>query len=85
MDLVDTLRHARSKRLMTNGDHPKIRKLYDEFPMERVKKRLSVPKIICDKRLTFKQLIVRNYEHPKVPLCVPIAGQQRLLNLFHLA
>jgi DNA adenine methylase len=84
MDLADLLRHARSKWLLTIGDHPKIRKLYDEFPMERVKKRLSVPKIIGDKRPTFKQLIIRNYEPPKTPLYTTAASQMPLMDLFGL-
>jgi hypothetical protein len=33
-----------------NADHPKIRKLYHKFLIERIKKHLSVPKIIGDKR-----------------------------------
>ena len=65
MDLADILRHAKSKWLLTIGDHPKIRKLYNGFQTERVRTHLSVPKIIRDKRPTFKQLIIRNYEPPK--------------------
>jgi hypothetical protein len=48
MGLADMLRHARNKWLLTIGDHRNVRKLYHEFSMERVKKHLSVPKIICD-------------------------------------
>jgi hypothetical protein len=66
----------------TNGDHPKIRKLYHEFPMKRVKKHLSVPKIIGDKRPTFKQLIIRNYEPPKHPLYTAVASPMPLTDLF---
>jgi DNA adenine methylase len=75
MDLANILRHARSKWLLTIGDHPKVRKLYHEFPMERVKKHLSVPKIICDNRPTFKQLIIRNYTPPKMALYVTTAAE----------
>jgi hypothetical protein len=53
--------------------------------MERVKKHLSVPKIIDDKQPTFKQLIIRNYTPPRIPLYVSTGGQQPLLDLFHLA
>jgi DNA adenine methylase len=84
MDLADLLRCARSKWLMTVGDHPKIRKLYHGFPMERVKKHLSVPKIIGDKRPTFKQLIIRNYEPPKHTLYTAVATPMPLLDLFGL-
>jgi DNA adenine methylase len=84
MDLADMLRHARSKWLLTIGDHPKIRKLYHGFPMERVKKHLSVPKIIGDKRPTFKQLIIRNYEPPKMPLYTCVASQLSFMDLFGL-
>jgi hypothetical protein len=43
---------------------------------------LVVPKIIGDKRPTFKQLIIRNYEPPKMPLYVPVVGPISLMDLF---
>jgi DNA adenine methylase len=85
MDLADILRHARSKWLLTIGDHPKIRGLYTGFPMERVKTHLSVPKIIRGRRPIFKQLIIRNYEPPKTPLYVPTATRPAIMDLFGLA
>jgi DNA adenine methylase len=81
-DLADILRHARSKWLLTIGDHPKIRKLYNDFPIERAKTHLSVPKIIRDKRPTFKHLIIRNYKPPKQPVYTCAAGQLMTLDLF---
>ena len=50
--------------------------------VERVKTHLGVPKIIGDKRPTFKQLIIRNYEPPKMPLSAPVAGPISLMDLF---
>jgi len=84
-DLADILRHARSKWLLTIGDHPKIRRLYNEFQIERVKTHLSVPKIIRGRRPVFKQLIIRNYEPPKTPLYVPTATRPAIMDLFGLA
>jgi DNA adenine methylase len=85
MDLAGLLRHAKGKWLMTIGDHPKIRKLYNEFPMEHVKKHTSVPKIISDKRPAFKQLIIRNYEPPRTPFYTAVASQTPLMDLFGIA
>jgi hypothetical protein len=42
----------------------------------------SVAKIIGDKRPTFKQLIIRNYEPPKHPLYTAVASPMSLLDLF---
>jgi DNA adenine methylase len=81
-DLADILRHARSKWLLTIGDHPKIRKLYNGFQTEHLKTHLSVPKIIGDKRPTFKQRIIRNYEPPREPLYAPVAAQSPIMDLF---
>jgi DNA adenine methylase len=84
-DLAGILRHAKSKWLMTIGDHPKIRALYHGFPINRVKTHETVSKIIGGKRPTFKQLIIRNYEPPKTPLYVPVAGRITVLDLFGVA
>ncbi len=81
-DLADILHHMKSKWLLTIGDHPKIRKLYTGFPVERVMTHLSVPKIIRGRRPTFKQMIIRNYEPPKTHLYAPVAGETPLMNLF---
>jgi hypothetical protein len=67
---------------MTIGDHPKIRKLYHGFPIDRVKTHETVSKIIGGKRPTFKQLIIRNYEPPKAPLYTVAASQMPLMDLF---
>jgi DNA adenine methylase len=80
--LADILRHTRSKWLLTIGDHPKIRRLYNEFQIERVKTHLSVPKIIRGRRPVFKQLIIRNYKPPKPPVYTCAAGQLMTLDLF---
>ena len=82
VDLADILHHAKSKWLLTIGDHPKIRKLYTGFPMERIKMHLSVPKIIRGRRPTFKQLIIRNYELPKTPLYTCAASKPLIMDLF---
>jgi DNA adenine methylase len=84
MDLADILHHAKSKWLMTIGDHPKIRKLYAGFPLQRVKTHLSVPKIIRGRRPIFKQLIICNYEPPDEPLYTVTASQPIPLDLFGL-
>jgi len=81
-DLADILHHMKSKWLLTIGDHPKIRKLYNDFPIERAKTHLSVPKIIGDKRPTFKHLIIRNYKPPKEPLYAPVATRLTPIDLF---
>jgi DNA adenine methylase len=83
-DLADILRHARSKWLLTIGNHPKIRKLYHAFPMSRVKTHETVSKVIGGKRPIFKQLIIRNYEPPKTPLYIATASQAPLMDLFGL-
>jgi DNA adenine methylase len=83
-ELADILRHSKSKWLLTIGDHSKIRRLYHGFPMERIRRHLSVPKIIGGERPTFKQLVIRNYERPKHLLYVLTAGQPASLDLFGL-
>jgi DNA adenine methylase len=82
MDLADILHHTKSKWLLTIGDHPKIRKLYSNFMIQRVRTHVTVSKIIGGKRPTFKQLIIRNYEPPKEPLYISAAGQSMALDLF---
>jgi hypothetical protein len=44
----------------------------------------SVAKIIGDKRPTFKQLIIRNYEPPKHPLYTAVASPMPLMDLFRV-
>jgi hypothetical protein len=44
----------------------------------------SVAKIINDKRPTFKQLIIRNYEPPTHPLYTAVASPMPLLDLFEM-
>ena len=81
-DLADILHHAKSRWLLTIGDHPKIRKLYHGFPMSRIKTHETVSKVIGDKRPTFNQLIIRNYEPPKTPLYTCAASKPSILDLF---
>jgi hypothetical protein len=64
-DLAELVSRAKSKWVLTNGDHPKIRKLYSNFMIQRVRTHVTVSKIIGGKRPTFKQLIIRNYEPPE--------------------
>jgi hypothetical protein len=42
----------------------------------------SVAKIIGDRRPTFGQLIIRNYEPPKHPLYTAVASPMSLLDVF---
>jgi hypothetical protein len=44
----------------------------------------SVAKIINDKRPTFKQLIIRNYEPPKHPPYTAVASPMPLMDLFRV-
>ena len=81
-DLAELVTRAKSKWLLTIGDHPKIRKLYSGFQIERVRTHITVSKIIGGKRPTFKQLIIRNYEPPKTPLYTAAAGETPMMDLF---
>jgi DNA adenine methylase len=83
-DLANILQHAKSKWLMTIGDHPKIRKLYHGLPMSRVKTHETVSKVIGNKRPTFKQLIIRNYDLPKTSIYTAVASEVASLDLFGL-
>jgi DNA adenine methylase len=82
IDLADILHHTKSKWLVTIGDHPKMRELYHGFKKEQIKTHLSVPKIIGERRPTFKQLIIRNYEPPEQPLYTRAASETAPLDLF---
>ena len=83
-DLAELVSRAKSRWLLTIGDHPKIRKLYSNFMIQRVRTHVTVSKIIGGKRPTFKQLIIRNYEPPKTPLYTAAAGKTPLMDLFAL-
>jgi len=83
-DLAELVSRAKSKWLLTIGDHPKIRKLYSNFMIQRVRTHVTVSKIIGGKRPAFKQLIIRNYEPPEEPLYVPSAAQVAPLDLFNV-
>ena len=82
--LAELASRTESKWLLTIGDHPKIRKLYSNFIIQRVRTHVMVSKIIGGKRPTFKQLIIRNYEPPKTPLYTAAASQLPLMDLFSL-
>jgi DNA adenine methylase len=83
-DLAELVSRAKSKWLLTIGDHPKIRELYSNFMIQRVRTHVTVSKIIGGKRPTFRQLIIRNYEPPKTPLYTCAASQMPLMDLFGL-
>jgi hypothetical protein len=58
--------------------HPSFDRALDQFI-------LAAAKAIGAKRSSLEYLIIRNYESPKIPLYVPVARQQPLLDFFHLA
>jgi len=67
---------------MTIGDHPQIRRLYAGFPRTRVASPLAVAKVIGGKRSQFHELIIRNYQPPKIPPYTTVATEPTLLDLF---
>jgi len=52
--------------------------------VDRVKTHETISKIIGNKRPTFRQLIIRNYEPPKTPLYTRAAGEPSFMDLFSL-
>ena len=67
-DLAQILSNAKSKWLLTIGDHPQIRKLYRSFDRTILKSSIACQKVIGGKRRTLRNLVIRNYEPPKNPL-----------------
>jgi len=81
-DLAQLLSNAKSKWLLTIGDHPIIRKLYRDFDKTVLKSSISCQKVITGKRRFMRNLVIRNYEPPKTPSYIPVAGKIKLLDLF---
>lgn len=80
--LAETLHNVKSQWLLTIGDQPEIRMLYRGFPRETIELSVAVEKVTGGKRKSFANLVIRNYELPKTPLYVPVAGQPELLDMF---
>jgi DNA adenine methylase len=83
-DLAQILYNAKSKWLLTIGDHPIIRKLYRDFDKTVLNSSISCQKVITGKRRSMRNLVIRNYEPPKTPLYIPTAGQPSFMDLFGL-
>jgi len=83
-DLAQILYNAKSKWLLTIGDHPIIRKLYRDFDKTVLNSSISCQKVITGKRRSMRNLLIRNYEPPKEPLYTTTAGQPVALDLFGL-
>ena len=73
---------CKSKWLLTIGDHAKIREQYAHFPYKSISTRMAMKKTIGLRRDRLANLLIRNYELPKVPLCVSTAADTSLPNLF---
>jgi DNA adenine methylase len=80
--LAEILHNAKSKWLLTIGDHPDIRKLYGDFDHTILNSPISCQKVILGKRRSLRNLVIRNYKPPKQPLYVPVAAQPALMDLF---
>jgi DNA adenine methylase len=84
--LAEILRHAKSKWLMTVGDHKIIREVYADFPQSSITSALSAEKMFAGaKRGRLRHLLIRNYEPPKTPLYAAVASPMPLMDLFGLA
>jgi DNA adenine methylase len=83
-ELAAILQNAKSKWLMTVGDHPAVRELYANYPQSTLTSAVAVEKVIGGKRGRLRHLLVRNYEPPKTPLYISAAGQLTPLDLFGL-
>ena len=81
-ELARILHDAKGKWLLTVGDHPKIRRLYGDYPQDVLKSAIAVEKVIGAKRRQLKHLVIRNYEPPREPLYTITAGQVMALDLF---
>jgi DNA adenine methylase len=80
--LSEILRDAKSKWLLTVGDHPAIRKLYRGFDRTVLESSISCQKVIRGKRRSLRNLAIRNYEPPKTPLYTRAASEATLMDLF---
>ena len=83
-DLAQILYNAKSKWLLTIGDHKIIRKLYRDFDKTVLNSSISCTKVIAGKRRSMRNLVIRNYEPLKTPLYVPTATQLTMMDLFGL-
>jgi DNA adenine methylase len=81
-ELADLLRSCKSKWLLTIGDHTKIRELHARFPHKSLSTTLAMKKTIGRHRDRLANLVIYNYELPKIPLYVSTAADISLLNLF---
>jgi len=81
-DLAQLLSNAKSKWLLTIGDHSDVRKLYRGFDQTVLTSKISCQKVIGGKRRSMRNLVIRNYKLPKTPLYAPVAGPVPLMDLF---
>jgi DNA adenine methylase len=81
-ELARLLRNCKSKWLLTVGDCPQTRRFYAGFRRESLAIPMSVEKVIGGARHTLRNLAIRNYRMPKVPLHVQSAGDMQLLDVF---
>lgn len=64
---------------------PLTRALYKGFKHETIESSVAIEKVIGEKRSHLTNLVIRNYDLPKTPLYVPVAGQGLDLDLFSVA
>jgi hypothetical protein len=84
-DLAHILHNVEAECMLTVGDRPVIRNLYRRFHRTVLRSSISCQKVIKGKRRSLRNLVIRNYEPPKMPLYAPVAGQVHLMDLFGLA
>jgi hypothetical protein len=80
-DLAKILYNVESERMLTVQDHPVIRNLCRHFHRTVQRSAISCQKVIKAKRRSPRNLVIRNYEPPKDPLCTAFASQMPLLDL----
>jgi DNA adenine methylase len=79
LDLAYALKHAEAKWLMTIGDHPEIRRLYEDRIRGRLESTLSVEKVLKEDgidRRKLTHLIISNYPIPERPELSNTRGQE---------
>jgi hypothetical protein len=84
-DPAQILHDAESERMLTVGDHPVIRNLYRRSHSAVLRSAISCQKVIKGKRRHLRNLMIRNYEPPKIPLHAHVAGRVHPMDLFGLA
>jgi len=82
IDLARLLSDAKSKWLLTIGDHSEVRKLYRGFDRTVLTSAIACQKVIGGKRRSLRNLVIRNYKPPKTPLYTQTVSQLPLLDLF---